>query len=286
MKSFTALLTGVAIFIGGHGLADPPVRVQATPSLMALAKDLVRPLHEQGIEIKVLEEEGNAQVIAGLGEGQIDAALITRPLNVDERFGFPARHFVEKTLGLQAVAVVVSRAVWQSGVHALKRGQIMEAYENHVRSWKELGGEDRPLLFFEPAHDLGPWEIFASWLYGDIHKAPAVAWQVVADGADTQTALQFASGGISVAGIHWADRKDVFPLILIDDSGKPLDPTMQNIASGAYPLTRPVIIAFNNDPTTDKRKLLDFLLSEKGQSLVVAHDFLPQSSLPAPAPAP
>ena len=267
--------------MGGHVLADPPIRVQATPALMALAKDLVRPLREEGIEIKVLEEGGNGQVIAALGEGEIDAALISRPLNVDERFGYPARHFVEKTLGTQAVAVVVSRSVWDSGVHALKREQILEAYENHVRSWKELGGEDRPLLFFEPAHDRGPWEIFASWLYGDIHKAPAVAWQVVADGSDTQTTLQFASGGISVAGIHWADRKDVFPLTLIDDSGKPLEPTLANIASGVYPLTRPVIIAFNSDPTTDKRKFLEFLLSEKGQSIVGAHDFLPQSSLPA-----
>jgi phosphate transport system substrate-binding protein len=270
--------------MSGHVLADPPIRVQATPSLMALAKDLVRPLHEQGIELKVLEEGGNGQVIADLGEGQIDAALITRPLNVDERYGFPARHFVEKPLGVQAVAVVVSRSVWESGVHALKREQILGAYENQVRSWKQLGGEDRPLLFFEPAHDRGPWEIFANWLYGDIHKAPAVAWQVVADGSDTQTTLQFASGGISVAGIQWADHKDVFPLTLIDDSGKALEPTVANIASGVYPLTRPVIIAFSDDPTTDKRKFLDFLVSEKGQKIIGTHDFLPQSSLPAPAP--
>jgi phosphate transport system substrate-binding protein len=281
MKSFASFLVAAAI-LSGHVLADP-IRIQATPSLMPLAKDLVRPLRAEGIEIKVLEDAGNGQVIAGLGEGQIDAALITRPLNVDERYSFPARHFLEKSLGVQAVAVVVSRAVWDSGVHALKRGQIIDAYENRARNWKDLGGEDRPVLFFEPAHDRGPWEIFASWLYGDIHKAPAVAWQVVADGSDTQTTLQFASGAISVAGVHWADRKDVFPLALIDDSGKAIEPTAANIASGAYPLTRPVIIAFGNDPTTEKKKFLDFLLSEKGQSIVAAHDFLPQSALSAPA---
>ena len=180
--------------------------------------------------------------------------------------------------------MVVSRPVWENGVHALKREQLVEAYENHVRSWKQLGGEDRPLLFFEPAHDRGPWEIFATWLYGDIHKAPAVAWQVVADGSDTQTTLEFASGGISVAGIHWADRKDVFPLTLIDDSGKSLEPTLANIANGTYPLTRPVIVAFNNEPTTDKRKFLDFLVGEKGQSIVGAHDFLPLAILTAVGP--
>jgi len=263
----------------GPALADPPIRIQATPSLMALAKDLVRPMREQGIEIKVVEEAGNSQVIADLSGGVIDAALITRPLSIDERVSSPAHHFIETPVGVHAVAVVVSRPVWESGVRALKREQLIDAYESRVRSWKELGGEDRPLLFFEPAHDRGPWEIFANWLYGDIHKAPAVPWQIVADGADTQTTLQFASGAISVAELRWADHKDLFPLALIDDSGKRIEPTLANIATGVYPLTRPVILAFAKEPATQRRKLLEFLLSEKGQSLVAAHDFLAQSAL-------
>jgi len=279
MKSFAALVIAVLVLMCGRAQADPPVRIQATPSLNALAKDLVRPLREQGIEIKVAEEAGNSQVVANLSSGVVDAALITRPLSVDERMDSPAHHFLEIPIGVQAVAVVVSRPVWESGVHALKREQLIKAYESKVRSWKDLGGEDRPLLFFEPAHDRGPWEIFANWLYGDIHKAPAVPWQVVADGADTQTTLQFASGAISVAGLRWADQKDVFPLALIDDSGKQIEPTLANVASGLYPMTRPVILVFGNDPAAQRKKFLEFVLSEKGQSLVAAHDFVAQSAL-------
>ena len=249
---------------------------------MAFAKDLVRPMREQGIELKVAQEAGNTQVIAALGDGEIDAALLTRPLNVDERVGYPAHHFVETTLGIQAVAVVVARSVWESGMHALKRGQVTDLYESKVRSWKDLGGEDRPLKFFEPAHERGPWEIFATWLYGDTRRAPGVPWQVVTDGPDTQTALQFSSGAISVVGLRWVDHKDVFPLALIDDAGKPIEPTLANIAAGTYPLTRPVIIAFSDAPSAQRKKLLEYLLSEKGQQLVADHDYVPQSALKAP----
>ncbi len=75
---------------------------------------------------------------------------------------------------MHVVTVVVARTVWESGVHALKREQILGFYENKTRSWKEVGGEDRPMIFFDPAHERGTWEIFAAWLYGDIQRAPAV----------------------------------------------------------------------------------------------------------------
>jgi phosphate transport system substrate-binding protein len=191
-------------------------------------------------------------------------------------------HFMETTLGTQAVAVVVSRTVWETGVHALKREQIASLYENRARSWKDVGGEDRPMVFFEPAHDKGVWEIFATWLYGDTHHAPAVSWQVVADGAETKNTLEFASGGISVASLLWVDRKNVFPLALIDDTGNAVEPTKANILNGSYPLARPLVLVFPREPAAEKKKMLEFLVGEKGQQLVGAHDFIPQSTLKAP----
>jgi phosphate transport system substrate-binding protein len=281
MKAFASLSVFALVLLGSEALAGPAIRLQATPSLAALAKDLVRPLHEQGIEIKIVEEAGNTQVIADLGAGEIDAALITRPLNVAERVDFPEHHFLAVPLGTQAVAVVVARPVWESGVHALKREQIADAYENKLHNWKDFGGEERPLTFFEPAHEHGVWEIFATWLYGDTRKAPGVSWQTVTDGPDTQTALQFSSGAVSVASLRWVDRKDVFPLALLDDAGKPIEPSIENIARGDYPLTRPVIIVFPDPPSALRKKFLEFLVGEKGQKIVATHDFVPQTALDA-----
>jgi phosphate transport system substrate-binding protein len=282
MKSFPALLLVLSSLVCAHAVADPELHVRCTPSLVPFAKDLVSAVRQQGIELKLGDAAGNTQVVGALGAGEIDVALLTRPMKVDERVGFPDMHFSETTLGTQVVTVVVSRNVWESGVHALTRQQILNFYENKSRRWKDVGGEDRPMIFFDPAHERGPWEIFAAWLYGDIHQAPAVTWQVVTDGPDTQNTLQFASGGISVASLRWADGQDVFPLALIDDSGKAIEPTKANIIDGSYPLMRPLVIVFPEAPAQEKRKLLEFLMSEKGQKIVRAHDFLPQSALVAP----
>ena len=284
----SSFLLVIATFglLGARVLGDPepqpPLVIQATPALAEFARDIVQPLRDEGIDVKTLKEAGNTEVIENLGTGQIDAALLTRPLKVEERVAYPEHHFTEFTLGTHALAVVVSRTVWEGGPRALKRDQIMAVYENKVRNWQDVGGERHPIQFFEPAHGRGPWEIFATWLYGDSRKAPGVPWQSVADGPDTRTALQFSSGGASVISMNWVDRTDVFPLAIINDAGQSIEPTVANIAAGTYPLVRPVIIAFADEPVTKKKKMVEFLLGEKGQEIVTNHDFVPQSALQKP----
>ena len=180
------------------------------------------------------------------------------------------------------MAILVARAVWESGVHALTREQATELYEGRIQNWKQLGGEERPVKFFEIAHGHGVWELFAGWLYHEARKAPAVKWETVTDGADAQNAVHFNSGAASVAPLRWADGKEAMALALRDETGTAIEPTPSNIAAGKYPLTRPAFIVFGDKPTGNKRKLLEFLLSAKGQALVAGNDLLPTAALKAP----
>ena len=282
MKLLPALLVVVLGLLCLPAQADPVLRLQCTPSLLPFARDLVKPLKEEGIEVQLADPAGNNQVVSSLSSGAVDVVLLTRRMKVDERVGAPDLQFTEKTIGVQAVAVVVAKTVWDSGIHALNREQIASFYEKRSTRWKDVGGEDRPMIFFEPVHDKGPWEIFATWLYGDIQRAPAVNWQIVNDGSDTQGALQFASGGISVTALRWADRRLVFPLGIINDAGKTIEPTNEGIVDGSYPLMRPVVVVFPREPAQEKKKLLEFLVGEKGQKIVADHDYVPQSTLKAP----
>jgi len=278
MKSLStlAVLVATSLIICPFPVqADGSVRVQGVPSLTRVLKAAAPQLLEMGIEIKVGAECGNGQALAALGNGEIDLALLGRGLTAEERASYPEKPFDELQLGTQTIAVLVSRPVWESGVRALKREQIMELYEGRTSSWKPFGGEDRSAKFFEPAHGSGVWEIFAAWLYGDLRKAPAVQWEVVANGAEAQTAVQFHSGAVSVAALRWADRREVYPLAIIDDSGVAIEPTLANVAAGKYPLTRPVFVVAGKRPAGNRRKVLEFLRSEKGQAVVAGNDLLP-----------
>lgn len=262
--------------------AEPAIRIQGSPVVSPVLKAAIPALHSVGIEIKVLEDVGSSQAAAAIGTGEIDVALISRSLTAEERAAFPERQLEEFQIGTQAVAFIVSRPVWESGVRALTREQVTNIYENRVQSWKQLGGEDRPIKFFDVAHGRGVWELFAGWLYGEARKAPAVKWEVVNEWADAKSSVYFNSGGASIVPLRWVDKKEVMALAISDESGSAIEPNPVEIGAGKYPLSRPVFVVFGDKPTRNNRKLLDFLMSENGQALVAGHDLLPLAAMKAP----
>ncbi len=250
-------------------------RVQGVPVLLRTVEAAVPILKERGVDIKVIGEGGRSQTMAALGTGQIELGLIAKPVTSEERATYPARQLEEYQVGTQAVGLLVSRGVWESGVKALRREQVEKLYEGRIKNWKELGGEDRAVKFYEMKHGNGVWEMLATWLYGDTRKAPGVPWNTVTDGSDAQSAVQFDSGGMTAAAFRWADNRDVFALSIIDDAGNAIAPTPENVAAGKYPMSRPVYIVAGDRPAGDKKKLIEFLLSEEGQALVAKGELLP-----------
>lgn len=262
--------------------AEPAIRIQGSPVVSRVLKAAVPALREVGIEIKILEDCGSTQAAALLGAGEIDVALMTRDLTGEERAAYPEMRMEDNQIGTQVVAILISRTMWESGVRALTKQQVADLYENRIKNWKELGGEERPIKFFEMAHGRGIWEMFANWLYGEARKAPAVKWETVAQGSDARDSVSFNSGGVSIASLQWADGKEVFALGTREEGGPAITPTMANIAAGKYPLARPVIAVFANKPTGNKKKLLEFLLGEKGQALVSKNELLSLAEVKKP----
>jgi phosphate transport system substrate-binding protein len=284
LLSIFALMLGVCLNTSGLAAdSAAPVRIRGVSALSRVLKAAGPQLREMGVEIKVGEDCNNAQALEALGNNQVDIALMGRHLTSEDRAAYPDKSFQETKIGTQTLALLVPRSTWESGVRALKKDQIMKLYEGKIGTWQELGGENRSTKFFEPAHGNGVWEIFVGWLYGDTRKAPAVRWEVVNSGAEAQNAVQFFSGATTVAAVRWADGKDVFPVAIINESGVAVEPTAANIAAGTYPLTRPVYAVVGLRPAANRRKVLEFLLSEKGRELVVNSDLLPVAPAPAPA---
>ena len=53
-----------------------------------------------------------------------------------------------------------------------------------------------------------------------------------------------------------------------------VEPTEANIASHKYPLSRPLFVLTNGEPSGVAKTLVDFLLGERGQELVKKHGYL------------
>jgi phosphate transport system substrate-binding protein len=114
-----------------------PVVVEAADALRA----------EKGLQVVVDTQGGSSGGIAALGDGRAEIAMISRPLEDEDRARYPKVRFQATRLGTDGVALVVHGDVWKAGVKALSKEQARAIYEGRLTNWKQAGGRSSPAGF-------------------------------------------------------------------------------------------------------------------------------------------
>lgn len=259
-----ALLAGAeTLRINGSTTVNLPV---------AEAAEILRAEHQ--LDVQIDTQGGSAGGISLLGDGLVQVGMISKHLSNEDRAKYPQVNFREIQIGEDAVALVVSKDVWDSGVRAISKAQARAIYESRITSWKDLGGKPQRIAFFNKEPGRGTWEVFSHWAYGNSKLAPQVSFPEVGGNEETRSKVASTRGGLSQLSSSWADGKKVFALGIQLDDAMVVEPTNSNIAAKKYPLSRPLFLLTNGEPTGAAKTLVDFVLSERGQELVKKHGYL------------
>jgi phosphate transport system substrate-binding protein len=226
------------------------------------------------MDIQVDTQGGSSGGISMLGDGLVQVGMISKPVSEDDRAKYPKADFKEIHIGEDAVALIVSKDVWDGGVKALSKSQIKDIYESRITNWKEAGGKPQRIAFFNKEPGRGTWEVFAHWVYGNPKAAPQVSFPEVGGNEETRNKVASTRGALSQLSSSWADGKKTFALGIKLEDGSVVEPTNENIASKKYPLSRPLFLLTKGEPTGSSRILVDFMLSDRGQELVKKHGYL------------
>lgn len=242
--------------------------------VVAEAAEVLR--REQGLAIEVDTLGGSSGGILAVGEGRADVGMSSKPLTDRDR----ARraNLVATAIGWDAVALVVAPDVAAGGVTTISRLQMQQVFERKVTNWRELGGPDRRIVFFNKEPGRGTFEVFAAWLYGGLDQVPSVAHREVGSNEEGRTKVASTPGAISQLSFAWVDGTQTVALGLLAVDGAVVRPTLEAIASGRYPLVRPLLLVTAGAPSGEARLLLDFLLSPRGQAIVERHGYLAVAS--------
>ena len=252
-----------------------PLKVNGSTTVnlpVAEAAEIIRAEHN--IEIMMDTQGGSSGGISMLGEGLVQVGMVSKTVSEEDRAKFPKCQFVETHIGEDAVALIVSKDVWDGGVKSLTKQQVAGIYEGKIKNWKEVGGPDQRIAFFNKEPGRGTWEVFAHWVYGDSKKAPPVSHLEVGANEEARNKVASTRGAISQLSASWADGKTVFALSLKVDS-KDFAATTENIATKTYPMSRPLFLLTNGKPNSEAKILIDCVLSPQGQALVKKHGYLP-----------
>jgi len=264
----------ISAVLTASGLAETlKINGSTTVNLpVAEAAEILRA--EQKLDIQVDTQGGSAGGISMLGDGLVQVGMASKPVSPEDRAKYPTVTFHEIHIGEDAVALIVSKDVWDGGVRALTKQQVRDIYESKITNWKDVGGAAQRIAFFNKEPGRGTWEVFVHWLYGSAKAAPQVSFPEVGGNEETRNKVASTKGALSQLSASWADGKRVFALAIKLDDGSTVEPTEANIAGHKYPLSRPLFLLTKGAPTGAAKTLVDFLLGERGQELVKKHGYL------------
>lgn len=266
-----ACASGQTVRVNGSSTASQAL----LPVVAKVKKDL-------NIEVRLNTQNGVAAALQDIGVGAADLAMLMRQTTIDERTAYPAKSFRSLVVASQVLVPVVSRELYDTGVHSISRAEFISIYELRTKSWKALGGAEREVKFFKPEEGFGGWELFVTWLYGDVRKAPlGKKWEAIQSPKDLRDAVEFNSGAISVVPPKWVDGKQVMTLDIEGEDGVIIRAEPKSFHDGKWPIVRPVVIVMPDKPTGNVRKFLEYLVSEKGAAAMAESDFIPRAEAEA-----
>ncbi len=271
MKKLLLLLT----ICGAIGASADTLKINGSTTVNLPAAEAAEILRaENKMDIQVDTQGGSSGGISGVGDGLVQIGMSSKPVSDADRAKYPNVKFNPIHIGEDAVAMIVSKDVWDGGVHAVTKQQLQDIYEGKITDWKDVGGKPQRIAFFNKEPGRGTWEVFAHWVFGDPKKAPQVSFPEVGGNEETRNKVGSTRGALSQLSSSWADGQKVFALGIKTENDEVIQPTPDNIATHKYPMSRPLFLITNGEPQGDAKTFVDFMLSARGQELVKKHGYL------------
>jgi phosphate transport system substrate-binding protein len=271
-----------------NGGSEESAQTRASSTLTIKGSDTMVILAQKWAQTFMDENPGKVLQVSGGGSGTGIAALIngtadladaSRPMKEREEKQLVERRGVEPErfrVALDALAIYVPKS---NAIESLTIPQLKKIFRGQATNWKDVGGEDRPIVLYSRENNSGTYAYFKEHVLENEDFARAA--QTLPGTAAVINAVSKDPGGIGYGGIAYAEGVRTVKIAPAEGE-QPIEPTMENATSGKYPLSRFLNIYSAGKPSGLPKEYLDFVLSPKGQEVVEGVGYYP---LPKEAPS-
>ncbi|MFJ3962875.1 phosphate ABC transporter substrate-binding protein [Streptomyces sp. NPDC090036] len=270
-----ALLTGCA---GSANADSAALQASGSTTVAPVASDAAEALKSRGLKITVATQGGSAGGISQLAAKQIQVALSSKPLSDEDRKAYPNSDFVPTQIGADAVGIIITKEVADGGVKNLTKEQVKGLFEGKITNWSQVGGPDLKVFVYDKEPGRGTREVLDKFVYGK-GKPPLPPqsdnYAVVGGNLETRNKLKSTKGSIAPLSTGFVEGHDDLVAVPLDG----VAPTLENVASSKYPMTRPLFVITDGQPQGAVKEYIDYLLAPEGQKLLPVHGYLTRQQM-------
>lgn len=222
---------------------------------------------KKGIKFKSVEIPGSGKGVKALIEGKVDIAGASRPLKSEEK----NEKLSAATIGYDAIAVFVHK---NNPVKKLTKSQLKGIFTGQIKNWKEVGGKNTPIVPNTEILDgkRATIEMFQEHAmdgaaYAKFKQVELPRDQIVELAKEENGICSVSLGLLATLG---SDVKGKVKAISVDG----FEPTEKNVQSGAYLISRPLLLVTKGVAKGEAKDFISFILSLEGQA-IVAKNFVP-----------
>lgn len=251
-------IMAIGLFITGcgQGARKNIIKISGStsvgPVIEAQAQVFKREMPEITVEVNQL---GSSAGIKDAINGTAEIGLSSRDLKEREI----EAGIKDMPVAYDGMSIVLNN---ENIVKNLTMEQVRDIYTGKIKNWKEVGGEDTPIVVVSREDGSGTRDAFQEIVGYDSTQLTKEA-QISDGNGNIKSTVAGNENAIGYTSFSYLDES--INSTQIDG----VDPTAENAKSGKYKLARPFLLVYKEDSISENGKqFIDYVLSEDGQKIV------------------
>ena len=278
-KAIFVLILFLSTVLAFAAKNDNSIQIKGSDTMVNLAQAWAEKYMEENPgDFVAVTGGGSGTGLSSLISGSCDIAMSSRNIK-DKEIALAQQKGItpfEIKVALDGLAVVTSPA---NPVSKLTLDQLAGIFTGRISNWKEVGGKDEKIVVLSREVNSGTHVYFKEHVLrnnnanGKEEFVPSALMLSSSQAIADEVAAN--SAAIGYYGMGYISSKQKAIAVAKDDKSEYVNPSLENVLSDKYPISRPLFLYTHNQPQGLIKKFVDYVLSKEGQEIVIKTDFVP-----------
>jgi len=276
---FSACASQQEVSSGTPGAADIYIQNKGSDTIVNLALAWAERYQTVNPNVRIsVTGGGTGTGIAALINRTVDIANASRQISPEELATARANGAdpVEFVIARDAIAIIVNP---NNPVGELTLQQLSDIYSGKINNWKELGGEDRPIVRLSRETNSGTHVYFLEEVLRlgreDDNTLFAQDTLLLPSSEGITSEVRSNPNAIGYDGLGYVTPHEKLVAVSSTEGGEYVLPSAESVNNGSYPIARDLYMYTVGEPAGAVKTYLDWILSPEAQQIVTELGFVP-----------